>query len=99
MTMLPEPIWPMVVLALLQLADGILCVKPVRFVAHCFEDVKWPRRYWRLMPPITFAAAAGLVAGTSVPYLGEVTRAALVLYFVVAQRCTSQRGTSAGTSS
>jgi hypothetical protein len=84
MTLLPEPAWPMVVLALIQLVDGILCVKPVGFVAQCFEDVKWPRAYWWLMPPIKFAAAAGLIAGIWLPYLGAVTCAALVLYFVVA---------------
>ncbi|MBP8921398.1 MAG: DoxX family protein [Micropruina sp.] len=58
--------------------------KPAAFIAACFEDVRWPRRLWWLMPPVKFAAAAGLVAGIWIPYLGTVTSLALVAYFVVA---------------
>ena len=36
------------------------------------------------MSPIKFAAAAGLIAGIWIPYLGIVTTIALVLYFVIA---------------
>jgi hypothetical protein len=81
---LPDPIWPVIVLALIQVGDGILCLKPVSFVAACFEGVRWPRRLWWMMPPIKFAAAAGLVTGLWIPYLGAVTALALVAYFVVA---------------
>ncbi|TDE94089.1 hypothetical protein EXU48_11605 [Occultella glacieicola] len=84
MTSLPEPVWPMVLLALIQLVDGALCLKPARFIAECFEDVHFPRRFWWVTPPIKFAAAAGLVAGIWIPYLGALTCGALVLYFVVA---------------
>lgn len=84
MTSLPEPVWPVVLLAVIQLVDGALCIKPVSFIAQCFEDVGFPRTYWWITPPIKFAAAAGLLAGIWIPYLGAVTCAALVLYFVVA---------------
>lgn len=80
----PEPIWPMLVLAAISLVDGILCVKPVRFIAECFTDVKFPRKYWSLIPPIKFAATAGLVAGVWIPGLGILTTACLIVYFVVA---------------
>ena len=36
------------------------------------------------MSPLKFAAAAGLITGIWVPYLGAVTTIALVLYFVLA---------------
>lgn len=81
---LPDPVWPVIVLAAIQLVDGLLCLRPAGFIARCFEGVKWPRRYWWLMPPIKFAAAAGLIAGHWIPYLGAVTSGALVLYFLVA---------------
>lgn len=81
---LPDPIWPIIVLAVIQLGDAALCLKPVAFVAACFEDVGWPRRLWWMMPVIKFAAAAGLVAGLWIPYLGAVTSLALVVYFVAA---------------
>ena len=84
MVLLPDPVWPVVVLAAISFADGLLCVKPVAFIAQCYRDVNWPRSYWWLMPPIKFAAAAGLIAGIWIPGLGLVTSSCLVLYFVVA---------------
>jgi hypothetical protein len=84
MSTIPDPVWPVVVLALIQCADAVLSIKPVTFIAQCFDDVHWPRRYWWAMAPIKFAAAAGLLAGIWIPYLGVVTSAALVLYFLVA---------------
>lgn len=41
-------------------------------------------RIWWLMPPIKFAAAAGLVGGIWIPGLGLLTAGCLVLYFVLA---------------
>lgn len=84
MSAFPDSVWLVVVLALVQAVDGVLCLKPVAFVAKCFEDVGLPRRLWWLTPPIKFAATAGLIAGIWIPYLGAVTSVALVAYFVVA---------------
>ena len=80
----PDPTWPVLVLAVIQFGDGLLCVKPAAFIAECFEAVRWPRRWWWLMPVIKFAAAAGLLAGLWVPYLAALTCAALIWYFVAA---------------
>jgi hypothetical protein len=82
--MFPDPIWPVVTLAVISFGDAILCIKPVKFVADCFEGMGWPRRYWPLMPPVKFAAAAGLIIGLWVPGLALITTVALVLYFVIA---------------
>ncbi|MFC4554985.1 DoxX family protein [Georgenia faecalis] len=84
MSALPDPVWPVLVLALIQVVDGILCLRPVAFIARCFEDVHFPRRYWWVMAPLKFAAAAGLIAGIWIPYLGVITCLALVLYFLLA---------------
>ncbi|MGO4689563.1 DoxX family protein [Glaciibacter sp. 2TAF33] len=84
MTLLPDPSWPILVLALITFVDGILCLRPAAFIAQCFMDVQWPRKYWRLMPVIKFAAAAGLIAGIWMPVLGIVTTSCLVAYFLVA---------------
>lgn len=84
MTSLPDPVWPVIVLAVIQLGDAALCAKPVGFIAQCFDDVRFPRRYWWIMPPIKIAAALGLVAGIWIPYLGALTAAMLVVYFLVA---------------
>ena len=80
----PDPVWPIVVLALVQVGDAALCIRPVSFVARCFEDVGFPRRWWWVMPPLKVAAAAGLIAGIWIPNLGTLTSAALVAYFIVA---------------
>jgi len=82
--MVPEPIWPVVVLAVIQLADGLMCLRPVEFVARCLTNVCFPRRYWVVLSPLKFAAALGLVAGIWIPWLGLVTTIALVLYFLIA---------------
>ena len=84
MTLLPDPVWPVVVLAVISLVDGILCIKPMAFIARCFEDVHWPRKYWWTMTPIKFAAAAGLIGGIWIPGLAALTTTCLILYFVVA---------------
>lgn len=82
MAELPESLWPVVLLAAVSFVDGLLCLKPAAFITRCFEDVDWPRRLWWVMAPIKFAAAAGLIAGIWVPYLGALTSIAILLYFV-----------------
>ncbi|MBT2483490.1 MULTISPECIES: hypothetical protein [unclassified Microbacterium] len=76
--LLPDPVWPVIVLALIQLVDGMLSLRPVSFIARCFEAVNWPRPLWWMMPAVKFAAVAGLIAGIWIPYLGILTCAALI---------------------
>lgn len=80
----PEPAWPLLVLAAIQVVDAILCVRPVPFVRECLEAVRFPPRWWPVLAPLKVAAAGGLVGGLWVPYLGLVTCAALVAYFLIA---------------
>ena len=80
----PDPWWPVVVLAVIQIGDAAMCFKPVGFIAQCFTDVGLPRALWPVMPWVKVAATAGLVAGLWVPYVGALTSAALVVYFVCA---------------
>lgn len=80
----PDPIWPLMVLAVISAVGGFLCIRPVAFIAQCFRDVHFPQRWWWILPPIKFAAAAGLIVGIWVPFLAAVTTVALIAYFVVA---------------
>ncbi len=82
--MLPDPWWPVVVLAVVQVVDGLLCVRPVQFVADCFDDVGFPRRLWWIFPVIKLAAAAGLLLGLWVPYLALAADVGLVVFFLLA---------------
>ena len=84
MATLPDPVWPVLVLAFVSAGDALLCVRPAAFIAQCFRDVNFPERWWWVMPWIKAAAAAGLVAGIWIPYLGLVTAVCLVVYFVLA---------------
>jgi len=79
-----DPWWPLAAVATIQIADGILSLKPEPFIADCLEGVRFPRRLWWMLPPIKFSAAAGLVAGIWLEPLAVLTAAALVAYFVVA---------------
>ena len=79
-----DPIWPLFVLAAIQLADAAACVKPIAPVASCFDDVNFPRRFWWVFTPIKLAAAAGLLVGVWVPEIGLAACLGLVLYFVLA---------------
>ncbi|MFJ4701172.1 DoxX family protein [Streptomyces sp. NPDC088768] len=79
--------WPqlaLLALALVQLVDAVLSLRPVGFVRDCLTDVGLPRRWWRLLPVVKAASAAGLVAGIRWHWLAVLTSAALVLYFLLA---------------
>lgn len=85
MSLFPDPVWPVVLLAVVQAVDAALCVKPVDWpVAQCLRGVNFPQRWWWVFPWIKTAAALGLLAGIWVPALGAVTAVALVLYFALA---------------
>lgn len=84
MSVAVDPWWPLVGLALIQLGDAFACIKPIPPVAACLDDVRFPRRYWWVLPPIKSAAAAGLLLGIWVAPLAILTSSALVLYFVIA---------------
>jgi hypothetical protein len=84
MTILADPVWPVLVLAAIQYVDAAICVRPIDVVRRCLDDVHAPPRVRRLLTPIKLAAGTGLLLGLIVPYLGVVTCAALVAYFAVA---------------
>lgn len=82
MLMLPDPVWPVLVLAAISLFDAAISWKPVAFIAQCWEDVHVPKRWWRTLSWLKIAAGAGLIAGIWIPYLAFITTVCLVLYFV-----------------
>lgn len=84
MIVLADPWWPVVVLALVQVVDALLCVKPARFVEQCLDDVGCPHWVRPWLTPVKAAAASGLVAGLWIDYLGPVVCMALVAYFAIA---------------
>lgn len=84
MELLPDPGWPVILLAVISFIDGLVCIKPLEFIGRCFEDVGFPRRWWWVIPPIKFAAAAGLILGIRIPGLAALTTVCLIVYFILA---------------
>lgn len=78
------PWWPVAALAVIQLADAVMCWRPMPFIAQCFSDVNFPERFWPVMTPLKLAAAAGLIVGVWWPPLAALTSGCLVAYFAVA---------------
>ena len=79
-----DPTWPLFVLAAIQLGDAAACVKPLAFIAECFDDVNFPQRLWWVFTPIKLVAAIGLVIGAWIPEIGLAACLGLVAYFVLA---------------
>jgi hypothetical protein len=71
-------------LAVVQAGDAVLCVKPVRFVGECLDDVEFPPRYRWIFPVIKFASALGLVSVWRFPPLARFTALMLTIYFTLA---------------
>jgi hypothetical protein len=84
MNVLADPWWPVVVLALVQVVDAILCFQPVRFVEQCLDDAGCPLWVRPWLSPVKAAAGGGLIAGLWISYLGTLTCIAVALYFAMA---------------
>ena len=65
--MLPDPRWPVVLLAIVQAADALLVLLRPPFIVACLDGVRLPRRWWPLLVWLKAAAAAGLIAGLWCP--------------------------------
>jgi len=76
--------WALLILALVQVVDAMLCWRPAAFVADCLRDVRFPHRWWPVLTPLKLAAAVGLLLGTRIAVIAVLTCGALVVYFIVA---------------
>ncbi|MCG7526867.1 hypothetical protein MHW47_20765 [Streptomyces sp. OfavH-34-F] len=81
---LPSPVWPVVVLLVIQAGDAAMMLRPPRFVADCLDGVRLPRDWWWLLTTAKTASVAGLVAGFWIPGVAMTTTAAVVVYFLAA---------------
>lgn len=84
MTLLPDPWWPVAVMALIVFGDGLMTFRPPSFIAACLDGVNFPRDWWWLLPVVKFSAVAGLIAGFWIPGVGLAATAGLVIYFLTA---------------
>lgn len=79
-----DPVWPVLVLAVVTAADGIACLGPIPFIREALDRVDCPEPVRKALPWVKFAATIGLVMGLWVPVLGLITSGCLVAYFAIA---------------
>ncbi|GAA0037222.1 DoxX family protein [Brevibacterium metallidurans] len=84
MTLIPDPWWPVAVLAVVVLGDGVMTFRPPRAIAACLDGVGLPRDWWWVLAVVKFLAVAGLLAGFWIPGVGLAAVTGLVVYFLAA---------------
>lgn len=84
LALLPEPWWPVALLAFVVLGDALLSIRPPRFIQGCLDGVKFPRDWWWALILIKVVAAAGLVAGIFIPGVALAANIGVIVYFLAA---------------
>lgn len=79
-----DPIWPVLVLVVIQAGDAVACALPLPAIAAALDRIDCPVSIRRVLPVVKAASAAGLAIGLWVTAIGLATIAALVVYFVIA---------------
>lgn len=84
MTLLPDPWWPVAIMALIVFADGLLTFRPPQVIAACLDGVGFPRDWWWVLAVVKFLAVTGLIVGIWVPGVGLAATVGLIVYFLTA---------------
>lgn len=84
MTELPEPVWPVLVLAGLLFLDAVMSMRPPKFIRDCLDGVRFPRDWWWTLIVIKLLATAGLITGIWVPGIALAANVGVVAYFLCA---------------
>lgn len=80
----PDPAWPVVVLAVILLADAFASIRPPAFVRDCLAGVGFPLEWGWALVWIKLVAAAGLLVGLWQPGVGAAATAGVITYFLAA---------------
>ena len=81
---LPSPVWPVLILLVIQAGDAAMMLRPPKFIVDCLEGVRFPRDWWWVLIAAKTASVAGLLVGLWVPGVAMTTTAAVVVYFLAA---------------
>ncbi|MCI4012184.1 DoxX family protein [Brevibacterium sp. ZH18] len=84
MILTPDPVWPVAVMAVIVLGDGLLTFRPPKVIVDCLNGVGLPRDWWWILAVVKFLAAAGLITGIWIPGVGLAATVGLVAYFLTA---------------
>jgi hypothetical protein len=81
---LPDPVWPVVVLAAAVFSDVVLSLRPPAFIRDCLDGVRFPREWWWVLIVVKALAVAGLLVGIRTPGIALAATTGVVVYFLVA---------------
>ncbi|MCF8569588.1 DoxX family protein [Gordonia sp. HY002] len=80
----PDPIWPVIVLAVVIGSDALMSIRPPRFIRDCYAGVGFPLEWGWALVYVKLLATAGLIVGIWHDGVGVAATAGVVAYFVAA---------------
>lgn len=84
MSLIPEPWWPVALLAIVLTGDIAMSILPMKFIRDCLEGVNFPREWWWTLLVIKSLAVVGLVAGIWIPGIALAATIGVTVYFACA---------------
>ena len=81
---LPDPAWPVIVLAVILGGDALASIRPPQFIRDCYAGVGFPLEWGWALVYIKLLATGGLLVGLWHEGVGVAATAGVVAYFVAA---------------
>lgn len=80
----PDPVWPVIVLAVFVGSDALMSIRPPKFIVDCLNGVGFPLEWGWALVWVKTVAVAGLIVGIWQPGVGVAAVAGIIAYFVAA---------------
>lgn len=80
----PDPVWPVIVLAVVIGSDALMSIRPPQFIRDCYAGVGFPLEWGWVLVYVKLLATAGLIVGIWHDGVGVAATAGVVAYFVAA---------------
>lgn len=81
----PDPVWPVIVLAVILGGDALASIRPPALIRECLTGVGFPIDDWGwVLVYVKLLAVAGLIVGIWQPGVGVTTTAGVIAYFLAA---------------
>lgn len=80
----PDPVWPVIALAVFFVGDALGSINPPKLIRECLEGVGFPLEWRWALVWVKLVAAAGLIVGIWQPGVGVAATAGAIAYFLAA---------------
>ncbi|MCF8602774.1 DoxX family protein [Gordonia sp. HY442] len=80
----PDPVWPVIVLAVVIGSDALMSIRLPQFIRDCYAGVGFPLEWGWVLVYVKLLATAGLIVGIWHDGVGVAATAGVVAYFVAA---------------